>query len=149
MFTTAAEAKTYALSGEIGSPKLTLESKKTGKWYTYSVSRARDRATGEPKDFWFVGLLSGPDNTADYQYLGMLDGSGFRLTKASKLTADSAPVRGFNYFWKHITQDQLPTDMTVRHEGSCGRCGRTLTTPRSLQLGIGPECAAKMGLVCD
>ena len=28
--------------------------------------------------------------------------------------------------------------------GSCTKCGRELSDPRSLELGIGPECAAKL-----
>lgn len=29
--------------------------------------------------------------------------------------------------------------------GSCGHCGRTLTNPESIERGIGPICAGKMG----
>lgn len=29
----------------------------------------------------------------------------------------------------------------VWHEGSCGRCGRKLTVPSSIETGLGPECA--------
>jgi hypothetical protein len=30
------------------------------------------------------------------------------------------------------------------HEGKCGRCGRLLTVPSSIESGIGPECSKIM-----
>ena len=33
-----------------------------------------------------------------------------------------------------------------RHEGRCGRCGRALTVPESIDTGFGPHCAAEMGV---
>jgi hypothetical protein len=34
----------------------------------------------------------------------------------------------------------------VYHEGRCGRCNRKLTVPESIETGLGPECASKLGL---
>jgi hypothetical protein len=34
----------------------------------------------------------------------------------------------------------------VWHEGRCGRCGRKLTVPESIESGFGPECASILGL---
>lgn len=141
-FHNAADIKTFTLAGHA---KITLESLRTGKWYTYQVNQAKDRETGELQPRWFVALLSGPNNDGDYTYLGMLDSNGFRLTQASKLKADSLPVRGFQFFWRHIEADKMPAEMEVRHSGHCGRCGRTLTTPESITRGIGPDCWSQMG----
>lgn len=33
--------------------------------------------------------------------------------------------------------------LQVWHEGRCGRCGRKLTVPSSIETGLGPECAGK------
>lgn len=141
MFTSAGDARAYALAGHA---TLTMSSLKTGARYTFKISRARNRETGELKDAWFVALLSGPDNEGDYQYVGLLNGT-FQLTARSKFTPDSVPVRAFQFFWKHVSAGQMPPQMEVRHEGSCGRCGRKLTVPESIDRGIGPECASKMG----
>ncbi len=77
----------------------------------------------------------------------MISGSqGFRLTKASKLSIETAPVKAFLYFYNAVVvAGQLPGTLEVRHEGSCGRCGRKLTVPASIDAGIGPECAGKLG----
>ena len=143
MFENANAVHDYALAGR---GVLTLTSEKTGVRYTFKITQALDKATSAPQERWFVSLLTGPENTADYTYLGMLDERGFRTTKASKLTPDSLPVRGFAFFWKHIAAGTMPPQMEVRHEGSCGRCGRALTVPESLDTGLGPECAAKAGV---
>jgi hypothetical protein len=141
MFQIAADVKTYTLAG---NATITLSSLRTGARYTFKIGRAEDDA-GNPKDVWFVGLLTGPDNYADYQYMGVVSNGTFKLTAKSKYGADSVPVRAFQFFWKHIAQDRMPPEMEIRHEGACGRCGRKLTVPASIDRGIGPECWGKMG----
>jgi hypothetical protein len=34
----------------------------------------------------------------------------------------------------------LPECIEIWHEGKCGKCGRQLTVPSSIETGIGPEC---------
>ena len=140
MFHDAADVKTYVLAGHA---TVTISSQRTGARYTYKVSRAKDN-DGQPKDLWFVGLLRGPDNEVDYAYLGMIDGT-FKTTAKSKFRNTSTPVRAFAYFWRNVDAGRMPPEVEVRHEGHCGRCGRALTVPESIDRGIGPECAAKMG----
>lgn len=33
----------------------------------------------------------------------------------------------------------------IWHEGKCGRCGRQLTVPESIESGFGPECVKMIG----
>lgn len=154
MFTSAADVATYALAGHA---KLTLTSQRTGARYTFKINQAKNRETGEPVRRWFVSLLSGPDNEADYQYLGIIDERAgeaaglddgprreFRLTAKSRYKCDSTPARAFAYFWRRVDAEQMPPEVEVRHEGTCGRCGRALTVPESIDRGIGPECSKMM-----
>ena len=137
MLTTALDITNFVLAG---NAILTLESQKTGVHYTYRVQRAK-APDGSPCNRWFVSLLTGPQNTSDYTYIGLLDEYGFRLTAGSKLGADAAPVRGFKFMWTHAhDRNSMPPQMLVRHEGRCGRCSRVLTVPESLDNGNGPEC---------
>lgn len=39
---------------------------------------------------------------------------------------------------------ELPAGYEIRHAGLCMRCGRQLTVPSSIDMGLGPECAARM-----
>jgi len=92
--------------------------------------------------------LTGPDNTADYTYVGMLDvqTGALQLTRKSAYTADSQPVRAFNWCMRYLWKDQpLPEPARIFHMGRCGRCGRALTVPSSIESGLGPECAGKLG----
>jgi hypothetical protein len=134
-FTSAADAHRFIRGGRA---VLTIQSHKSGDHRTFRVN--------EKDGTFFVGLLSGPDNTSDYTYVGVLQLEGtVRLTKASKLTCDSIPVRAWNYVARHLNHGNLPPDANVMHEGRCGCCGRALTVPESIARGIGPECWSKMG----
>jgi hypothetical protein len=138
MFPNGHDIKAYTLAG---NATLTLTSQRTGARYTFKVSRAKS----DHADYWFVGLLTGPDNYADYQYMGIVQDGRFNLTRKSKYTADAVPVKAFQYFWKHVANEAMPPHMEIRHEGKCGRCGRKLTVPESIDRGIGPECFGRMG----
>lgn len=140
-FLSAADARRFVTGGRA---VLTVRSQRTGEHRTYRINR-REGDDGRKTPF-FVSLLTGPDNTADYQYVGVLDEStgGLRLTRASRFTCDSVPVRAFDYVMKRVFRGELPADADVMHEGRCGVCARALTVPESIERGIGPECWEKL-----
>lgn len=146
-FKNAHDAREFIVAGKA---IVTLESKKTGNWFTYKVSRVPDYR-GKQVNRWFVSLLTGPDNENSYSYMGLLDQRDgdieFRLTAKSKVPETACSVRGFRYMWNHLANGTIPADMIIRHEGKCGRCGRTLTVPESLHNGIGPECIKHTNVV--
>ena len=90
---------------------------------------------------WFVQLLTGSDNESDYTFFGTIfaDGS-FRLSRKSPIGPDAPSVKGFDWIWRHLQAGNLPETVEVHHEGRCGRCGRALTVPESIESGFGPEC---------
>ena len=152
-FNNPSEVRDFVLAG---NATITLESQKTGAWFTYRVRQATDRA-GEPTSRWFVSLMNGPDNESSFCYIGlldigarmngMLDPNGpiqFRQTAKSRIGADAPSVRGFVFFWNAISSGKMPCNMTVRHEGRCGKCNCKLTVPESIDRGIGPECWGRM-----
>lgn len=138
-----------------GNATFTLVSKVTGQRFTYKVkSTPKDRdknwSTGnQDKSAYFVNLLTGPDNANSYSYIGMLkqqpDGSyKFIETPKSRAKKGSASFDAFDYSWHILEQGcQWPSRVEFWHEGSCCMCGRKLTVPSSVEMGIGPECAAK------
>lgn len=137
------DIKRFALAGRA---VLTLSSTKTDTRYTYKIAAPKDDES-IARPVRFVSLLTGPDNENDYQYLGMLNGTNFRLTKKSRLPAESAPVRAMTFFCFRVLshpEAALPDGLEVRHEGRCGRCNRPLTVPESVDRGIGPDCWEKM-----
>lgn len=112
-------------------------SNSTGIHYTFRIGHSK------PEQPLFVGLLTGPQNDSDYTYLGVFkpEINEVRLTKASKYTPDSIPVKVINWAVKVVaSQKSLPVGYSIQHAGKCCRCGRTLTTSESINRGWGPEC---------
>lgn len=95
---------------------------------------------------WFLKLLTGPNNRTDFSYLGRLDKDSGKvlLTAKSKLPADSPVLKLLGKVLARIWADEgaviEATGFKVHHEGCCGKCGQRLTTPESVERGIGPEC---------
>lgn len=107
--------------------------------YTFKVRRGKDKFA----NFFGISILTGPDNKSSYTYMGMYNSSTLsaKPTHKSTMTADAKPFKVFNWAVKQISErKELPMGYTIQHEGKCCRCGRTLTTPDSVELGIGPEC---------
>jgi hypothetical protein len=102
------------------------------------------------KDTYFVSLLTGPDNYSNYTYLGMLDPvtGVVRTTAKSCMNGESLPVRLLNralqLVWENNPEPLVNAGFNLLHEGKCGRCGRKLTVPESIESGIGPECASRI-----
>lgn len=123
-----------------GNAILTLESKKTGRWFTYRIKKAKKDVENSP---FFVSVLTGADNESSYTYMGTIFDNGslcFKLTKNSKIGDDALSFKAFNFFFNLLLKGSVHEDMGVYHRGVCGRCGRTLTVPSSLITGFGPEC---------
>jgi hypothetical protein len=113
-----------------------------GTHYTFRIGRKDET---QP---YFVGLLTGPNNERDYTYLGIYnpDNHGVRLTQKSKYTEDSLPVKVIRWGIRQVVDSKpLPEGYRIQHEGSCCVCGRPLTDPESIELGIGPICREKTG----
>jgi uncharacterized protein DUF6011 len=148
-FTSIEDAKRFALAG---NAIITLQSLRSGTHFTYRISQPDAEKQAErgfvPSSIWFVKLLtSGSADEGDFTYLGMISSDKqFRLTKASRANDDSPSIKALRFF---LSLKQLHPELAIRHENHCGRCGRTLTHPESIDLGIGPDCAKLMGLVPD
>jgi hypothetical protein len=87
-----------------------------GEHYTYKV-RAKEIDDKGTKIF-FVSLLTGPDNTGDYTYLGVLNASdgSVRLTAKSKLTNDSKAVKVVQWAMQQVWFNAvLPEGYNIRH----------------------------------
>ena len=137
-FTSVAAALNYILAGDA---RVTLVSKATGTRFTYDVALKR-AADGAPASPHFVRVLTGADNTRDYDYLGSIfDRTAYRHGRKSKIGPDAPSTKAFAWVFDRLVKGQLPAQVEIWHEGRCGRCGRALTTPESIASGIGPVCA--------
>lgn len=134
------DALKFALAG---NARLTLVSQKTGTRFTFRIKAKdvrKDEAAAPP---WFVSLLSGQDNDTAYTFLGTIfdDRTTYRHGRKSTVSPEAPSAKGFAWAWSFIARGELPPGCEVWHEGRCGRCGRALTVPESIAMGLGPECA--------
>ena len=129
-----------------GKAIMTLESKRTSKWFTYKIKRAKKDDLTSP---FFVSVLTGMDNESAYTYMGTIFSNdnklNFTLTKNSKIREDALSYKAFTFFFKLLLENKLHEEIAIYHRGICGRCGKNLTTPSSLVNGFGPECAGLVG----
>ncbi len=127
-----------------GSGSFTIVSKPTGRRFTYKLSRPKRspfpgiRPSTLPT---FVRLLTRPDNANGYEYIGCLWDHRFTHGQKSRITADATGVKAIAWVMAHLAVGNLPDEIEFWHEGRCGRCGRKLTVPTSIEQGIGPICA--------
>ncbi len=117
--------------------------------FTFRVRRATDDA-GKAGNVSFVSILTGADNENGFQYFGLirheLGGHRFEHGRKAHVSAAAPSAVAFKWFWQRLASGADLGVMQFWHEGKCGRCGRKLTVPESLERGLGPECA---GIICE
>lgn len=128
-----------------GNATFTVKSLKTGVRFTYKVTMPEDN-----DNMLFINLLTGTDNESSYSYIFHLyqkDGVPMLVhSKKARITEDAPACVAFKYvFYNLLVGKEMPL-VEIWHEGRCGRCGRKLTVPESIDSGYGPECIDKVRL---
>lgn len=106
-----------------------------GRHFTYRISTPK---SGYLKDRQIVELLVGPNNQQDYK------GWGF-ITKTGAIR-----IWNKQYTEAFIKHAELLMGLAENHvsewfqAGRCMKCGRVLTDPDSIELGMGPVCGGKV-----
>lgn len=127
-----------------GNAIITLESKKTGTWFTFKIKKSKKDKDVENAPL-FVYVLVGPDNENSYTYMGTIfNCNTFKLTKNSKIKESALSYKAFTFFFNLLQKNKVHNEMNVYHRGVCCVCGRTLTTAPSLKNGIGPFCSGRL-----
>lgn len=114
--------------------------------YTFNVVVWPAAENDYNRDLFNVLVLTGPSNEEDYTYLGQLhpQTGNVRLTKASRFNDKTKCVKALRRVLARLFKGELDVveaaGWRIIHSGRCCRCNRVLTTPRSVELGIGPVC---------
>lgn len=133
-----------------------------GQHYTFHIYKSKP-APQYPNPGYFAKVLTGPNNApgdGDYTYLGIVKVDPDRpldvdpkvqLTGRSRYKDGDLPVVVLRWALRVVWQQAqgkytLPEPFSIRHMGRCGRCKHPLTTPESLDTGLGPDCAAELGI---
>jgi len=125
-----------------GNARITIQNTETGNRFTFKVRKPKKDTPH------FVSVLTGSDNETNYTYLGTIfNEADYKRTAKSKIGADVPSAKAFAWFWRQLQAGvELPKQLKVYHEGRCGRCGRTLTVPKSIESGLGPDCRKLMNI---
>ena len=120
-----------------GRAYVTFESQRTGTHFTYRVAANKKKGGTAPTHF--VGVLTRPDT---YTYLGCIfEGTKYVHGRKSPIGHDAPSAKAFAWCWdKLMIKRAMPESLEVFHEGRCGKCGRRLTDPTSVSVGLGPTC---------
>lgn len=122
------DSKKFLLSG---LSTFTFLNTKTGNNFRYKISISDDG-----KLFFVSALID-----EKYSYLGTINKNlKYTYGVKSKISKDQQTSKVFLWVIERIFNNTLPDYIEVWHEGKCGKCGRKLTTPKSIDNGIGPEC---------
>ena len=127
---------------------VTLYNKESGNHRTFRFKKQSVDDSFAP-DRIILQLLTGSDNENDYQGIGFLNGSSIQVWRkyVGSQNEKTAEILGqvlFGFIGRY------PLEVLERFEvitsGNCFKCGKTLTTPDSVESGIGPICKSKLGL---
>jgi hypothetical protein len=131
----AGEEKKYLLAG---NSIVTLTSVKTKNHFTYKIKKSKNQSNA-----YIVMVCTNYD---EYQYLCMLyeNRGTYTLNAKDKIKLQRPSAIAFKFVVdNYINQYKPHKDLIIQHHGVCGRCGRVLTDPTSIELGLGPECAKR------
>jgi len=128
------DLKEFVLSGTV---TITIADANENDRHTYKIDRSTD---GE---MWWVGRLEGPNNETDYKYICCFRKNlKVEISPKSPYYITYRPVALFVYFMENISK--LPPWLSVYPSGTCRRCERKLTVPKSIIAGFGPTCAYRL-----
>ena len=136
-----AKAMAGERSSKIFDGRYTITNARSGQHRTFKVGTVRNPDSGLAARR-IVSLLQGPDNAGDYLGFAFLDEDGihcWRKREGPQWRIYAAML------WSLGTEDDDAAKWTAKGatllaEGRCMVCGRALTRPDSIRLGIGPVC---------
>lgn len=110
-----------------------------GEHVTYRVRVQASDADFAPGEA-IIEYLSGPDNDSDYTPFGFVRDSGLVVWKRYRLRAESDPDLKYRI---NGALALLRDPSRAKVSRNCIRCNATLTTPESIEAGMGPTCRDK------
>lgn len=143
-------SKTYILDNKYhrefvfgGNATFTVVNENTGNRATFRVRQAKANPS-----IHYVQVMVGSDNESSYEYIGHVwkqNEYNLNLTRlrfpAANMYKATTGANIFKYiFRKLMSSTGLPENVQLLHAGKCGACGRKLTTPESIEIGLGPIC---------
>ena len=121
----------------------TVENTETGEHRTFRIRKQSSDAIWCP-NAQIVGLLCGPENTNDYENFAFINQSGIHVWSRLRGVGHWQGYR--NLLWSLLTEgtaSRFRVKYRIAESTRCFICGRELTTPESIDTGIGPVCSGR------
>jgi hypothetical protein len=132
-------ALAYLLAGKA---TVTLRHVQTGTRYTYTVTAVTTSSPTTTTPTTHVVRLVDPRSRLAEEVGHIVGGRDFMARRPPEGTEADRPARAFAFVLRRLVAGEtLPDGVEVWHEGTCGRCGKPLVVPESIDRGIGPRCA--------
>jgi len=141
--TAISNIKSFILAG---NAIFTLRNTNADTRLTFKFSEPND-SNKQKKVPVFASVLTGNDNVNDYKFVGTIwqnQQLNYRHSIKSSITPNAKSAKTIEWLINHVNDNrELPTFVEFWHEGKCGKCGRSLTDPISIDIGLGPICRNK------
>lgn len=124
----------------------TLRNKSTGEYRTFRIRTQKEDSNFAPSKR-IIGLLTGCDNTNDYKGFGFVEDDQIVVWQRFRGQSKKSHFEMFAVMlWGAVNDptSKWAINYELMVEEKCRRCNRTLSTPESIERGIGPECATKI-----
>jgi hypothetical protein len=122
-----------------GKALFTAVSGKTDDHITFKVRQYKKN----PVLFLVFSRASLPDKKGGFKYLGTIHSNKPDKYFSSTRASQNIPLHfnAFKWMWSiMMIHGRIPNNVKLLHHGVCGRCGKKLTDPKSIELGFGPCC---------
>lgn len=129
---------------DVANGTYTLTNPASGGYRTYRVQTWERDVGGSVELSRVLQLLVGSDNEGDFVGFAFLTDRGPSVWRRFQSANDKNQWgRLAWWFWKTVAEGEGPLQAQLSKR--CLRCNRKLTTPESLERGVGPECWEAMG----
>ena len=135
-------ALNYMLAGK---SEFILHSTKTNQDFLYKLTKKESLGSKEDDKKYIYFLNVKLSN--NYLYAGVIwfdtNENIFKFSKGKNgnLDANDINIRSLLFIMNKLYTNDVPETCLIFHTGTCGRCGKKLTTPESILTGLGPSCA--------
>ena len=111
----------------------TIKSLKTGKDYTYQISRS------EFKGKWYTHIKVETEYQ-NYRRLGTYFAGAIKLKGQAVDSPSAVAIAWVLSKVESMRFEELAEKIQIMHTGNCLVCGKTLTDATSIEIGLGPVC---------
>lgn len=116
--------------------KFTVTSKVTGEQMSFAFEEDKNNVSRT--------YVKVKHDSHAYRYIGVIDNTVMKETFTPILRDMDVAMQTLVWLMENrYNLKRLNEQVQIEHEGQCMRCGRKLTNPESINIGIGPECLKK------